>query len=231
MSQETHSNSDLMITDRSLERVFYSAGISSLFKRQYPHVYELLKYNFEGATNILCLQGSFQLYKFDQTMRYQQTGTDNIKTWLDYLAGIMKYLKALNDDCRLETARTKLAEHIHSVHYEKFPYWPNIGVEFIQQSEVFLDICDSHKYEQYIVGWSCHGMITVQDIRPMKDQYYTDFHGHPEFKVLYCNQRKLTEFEQLASSSMNQAKMMADKANKPLSWDTLNSMLTSGQRQ
>lgn len=225
MAEGTTSDTISAITDKSLGRILHSAGISALFQEKYPYVRDLMNYNFERATNLLCLRGSFQLYNFDQSMRYAHTWTTNTKTWLDYLAGIVEYLKSLNDDCRLETARQKLAEHIHTVHYDKFPFWPSVND--LQSSEVVLDVCGSHRYGQFMVGWSCHGRIVVKEMRPTSDIYYTDFQGRPEFKVLNRNHKNLDDFEELATRDMAQMKAMVDEYKKPLSWDALATMLTN----
>jgi len=227
MAQNITSNASATVSNKSLEKIFHSAGISSLFQEQFPHVHELMNYDFEGTTSILCLQGVFQLYRFDKVMKVEHEGNDNIKAWTDYLAAIIEYLKSVNDDCRLEDARKQLALHIHQVHYEKFPYWPCGAVNKIQQSKVILDTCGSYEYGPFLVGWSCVGIITVQDMRPQKDVYSTFFNGQPEFKVLYCNQKKLKEVEALATTDIEKMKTMVSQYKKPLTWDTFEAMLTN----
>jgi hypothetical protein len=229
MAQATAFNSSLTVADQQLERIFHSTSISNLLQQQFPRVYELLNYNFEGTANVLCLQGAFQLYRLDSIIRFEQNGTDNIKTWMDYLVGIIKYLKTINDDIRLEAARLQLAEHIHTMHYQKFPYWPSGGIDKMQKSEVMLDTSGCYDYEQYIVGWSCIGQITVVDTRPKEKAYYTYFSGRPEFKILYCNQRELKEIENLATSHMQQMKEKVDEYKKPLKWKIFDDKL-AGQK-
>ena len=107
------------------------------------------------------MQDALQSYHFDHYMHYSHSGMGDIITSAEYRMGIIKFLKTLNDDFRLDAVGEKLGEHIHSVHFEKFRRWPRVGSTDTQESKVILDICDWYNYEQYGVAWSCLRYITV----------------------------------------------------------------------
>ncbi|CAF1599630.1 unnamed protein product [Rotaria magnacalcarata] len=194
----------------SLQRIFKDNGISQHFEENYPHVSELLRENFQGTAATLCMAGSssgqtpLQLFKVGQNMRCAQHGTDNAKTWTNYRQAVLNYLKSLNDDRRLEHARTALADHIYNMHYKRYPNWPNVGE--LQQSEVYLNVSSSYPLGSWFIGWSCVGYVTVRDYRANSSSYYTDFQGRPDFKIVYCNKQRLQEFEALAQSDMARAR-------------------------
>ncbi|CAF1512538.1 unnamed protein product [Adineta ricciae] len=210
----------------TLSRIIYSDGISDHLFQQYPKVLELLYWDLENTACALCATGAFELFQFTKTLRYAQSGTDNIKTWSDYKKGIHQYLKALNDDNRLEKAREILADHIHNEHFAKFPNWPSIFSRS-QESNVFIDISSSYPVSNYwYVGWSCIGYIKVSDARSGFNSYYTDFEGKPELKILYCNETKMKEFETLANGDMEQAKDLIKKNKKQLTFRDLEDALS-----
>ena len=203
--------------NEALERIINSDGISKHLSVEYPNVYKLLQWNLEETAGMLAMVGAFQLLKIDQLLRYEQHGSDNIKTWSEYREGVHQYLKSINDDRRLQQARTVLADHIHDVHIERFPCWPSVA-DMKQQSEVFIDVASSYPFESWYVGWSCLGYIYVQDFRANTDSYYTDFHGRPQLKILYCNSRRLKEFEQLASIDMDAARGHIEGQRQGITW-------------
>lgn len=209
----------------TLARIINSDGIAKHLRQDYPNVNELLAWDLEKTASTLCLYGAFQLFHLNQTLRYPQSGTDNLKTWSDYKKGIHQYLKSLNDDQRLEPARDILANHIHDVHFEKFPMWPSVG-DLTQNSQIYIDISTSYPFgNQWYVGWSCLGYITVHDFRANTSTYYTEFNGKPEFKILYCNERKLKEFEKLAGSDMEKARRLIEGNSIKPTWEDLQTLM------
>lgn len=211
----------------TLARIIHSDGIAKRLRENYPNVSDLLAWDLEKTASILCLDGAFQLFKLDQTLRYGRPGTDNYKTWSEYQNGIHQYLKTLNDDQRLEPARGILADHIHDVHLKKFPMWPSVGDQK-QKSDIYIDISTSYPFGKcWYIGWSCLGFITVYDFRADASSYYTEFHGKPEFKILYCNEQKLKEFEELAGSDMDRAKELIKGNSLKLSWKLLEKLIQS----
>ncbi|CAF1559005.1 unnamed protein product, partial [Adineta ricciae] len=180
----------------------------------------------ENTACALYATGAFELFQFTKTLRYAQSGTNNIKTWSDYKEGIHQYLKSLNDDVRLGPARQILADHIHNEHFAKFPNWPSIFSRS-QESNVSIDISSSYPFSSYwYVGWSCIGYIKVSDVRSGFNSYYTDFEGKPELKILYCNETKMKEFETLANGDMEEAKGLIKTNKKQLTFRDLEDALS-----
>ncbi|UJR24185.1 hypothetical protein I4U23_027151 [Adineta vaga] len=214
------------ITDtQKLARIVYSDGISTHMRQHYPKVYELLCWDLKNTATVLCIAGAFELWQFTKRLRYAQSGTDNIKTWSDYKKGIHEYLKSLNDDNRLEPARDILANHIHDVHFEKFPKWPSVLSES-QESDIHIDISSTYPNDSWYVGWSFIGYIKISDTRSGLSSYYTDFEGKPELKILYCNERELKRFEALAQKDMEQVKTMIQSNTKELTFAELHEMMS-----
>ncbi|CAF3390129.1 unnamed protein product [Rotaria socialis] len=207
------SSSDL----KNLDAIIYSSGISRRLRENFPKTNELLQWNLEKTAAVLCAKQIFQLLQMNKALQCPCVGDDNVKTWSDYKQRIIDYLLTVKDDKRLKPAYDVLAGFIHDLHYKKFPTWPQVGTT--QESEVFIDTASGYPIDGFYITWSCLGHITVKDYRASSSNYYTEFNGRPEIKVLYCNEEKLREFETIASSNMDEAKRKIGVTKHTIEWD------------
>eukprot|EP01084_Bolivina_argentea_P033957 62809_1 len=193
-------------------------------KQNFPNVYQLMRYNAKGTIALLKANNIIKAYKMTKQFEISHTGSDAHKSWQDYKKAILDYLKYVNSDVRLEKAREKLTERIHTEHYLKFPVWPSVGSR--QSANVNVTEKGGYEYQQGVqkeyVAWACEGDVTVTDIRNSESSYYAEFKGKPTLKIIYVDLIKLKQIEALCLNKMDLAKAKADeKTNMALTWDDL----------
>lgn len=204
---------------KALKEIINSSGISRNLSEKFPKTNELLQWNLEKTAAVLCAEGCIQLFQIKRVLHCPHTGTDNLKTWSEYKKSIIDYLRVARDDIRLKKAYEALAEYIHDQHFEKFPFWPDIGTE--QESKIFIDTVQDYDDKGYYVTWSCLGFIHIRDYRADSSEYSTEFYGRPQVKILYSDEAKLADFEKHAVEDMDRCKQKIAGTVKSISWDTV----------
>mmetsp|Transcript_11139 Transcript_11139/g.12260 ORF Transcript_11139/g.12260 Transcript_11139/m.12260 type:complete len:444 (-) Transcript_11139:643-1974(-) len=130
--------------------------------------------------------GAVQAFEITTKVSLKVNGQGNVKTWQDYGSAISEYLNKINDDQRLEGARTAVSETIFRSHYAKFPFWPGVGKA--QSATISVNCEGNSMYQKATILWRCSGSVTVTDMQPVQGSFMARFSGRPTIQVLHIRE-------------------------------------------
>lgn len=175
-----------------------------LIAKQYPTMKGLLMKEPEGTLLWLREQGaivSVQQREVRVQVGHEGTvgheGKKRDSAWYDYLEAIRKCLDERDRTKSLARARDGVARHIHRVHYDKFPSWPDVSAKE-QQSHVILRTELAYETDDHCqVMCAVEGDATVKDVRNASGRFYAEVKGQTSFKVIYTNAPRMHVAEDL----------------------------------
>lgn len=162
----------------------------------YPTVKKLLNDCPYGTLMSMSKHGAIVKSIFRAGTRVSTTGSDNRKSWTDYLTDIQTMLHeeiVKPQGEHLTKACTDLGNHIHSKHYAEYPRWPDVNDVQSTNISIRMDLYYSHNND-FVCVVVC-GSMSVTDERPAEDHYIAKCEGTPDFKVLKTQKDQLAALE------------------------------------
>ncbi|RIA84507.1 hypothetical protein C1645_808723 [Glomus cerebriforme] len=195
-----------------------SFSIINKLSNEYPETAKLLRYNIDGTVKLLKAKNVLFTYRSTKQIKVSKNGTDNIKAWEDYKTTIDKYLYDMNDQEEVGLARETLSDHIHKEHYDRYPFWPSVGKT--QSSIINVRITQAYNYDPWYIVWSSDGYVEVTDKRPAVSEYYAEFVGKPDLKLVKLDESRMKTLEYMVQQNYVEAQKQVDiLSNKELTWD------------
>lgn len=176
-----------------------------LIEKEFPTIKYLLEDCPEGTLRFLSEQSAINALKGEVRIEVGHAGNDSKKAWNDYFGAIKKWLDDRDGTKCLGIARTQVATYIHRTHYNKFPAWPSVN-DRSQESYIVLNTQIAYVTEKNVkVMCSVEGDATVRDDRVSESSYYAYVKGNPIFKVLWIDNDRMMEVEDLVKTDRAKA--------------------------
>ena len=177
---------------------------------EYPHVYELFQYNFDGTWKYLKANGVLRYIKLHpQPFGVSYGGNDSRKTWIGYKKAIEKYFKDTNNEDRLKTAREAIANKIITQHFNTFPYWPSVA-EYRRTAIVDITTHIEYKYDDEYIVYKCQGSIQITYTRASENEFIAAFQGQPTLEQVFIDLPLLKRVDTACEQNWNLAKTEVD---------------------